>query len=84
MKEWVRFAVRTPNGPLTSDEISIANGGLSVSDINAGRLLFFRAGCQTCHGGGKWTNSTKDFVSPPLAADIFKENNPNANSWHLP
>jgi YVTN family beta-propeller protein len=79
MKEWVRFGVRTPNGPLASDELSIANGGLNLSDVNAGRTLFFQAGCQTCHGGGKWTNSTKDFVSPPLASDIVKENNPNAN-----
>jgi YVTN family beta-propeller protein len=79
LKEWIRFAVRTPNGPLTTDEISVANGGLSLSDVNAGRTLFFRAGCQSCHGGGKWTNSTKDFESPPPANDISKENNPNAN-----
>jgi hypothetical protein len=80
LKEWIRFAVRTPNGPLTTDQISAANGGLSLSDVNAVRTLFFQAGCQTCHGGGKWTKSFKDFESPPTAADITKENNPNANA----
>jgi YVTN family beta-propeller protein len=81
MKEWVRFAVRTPNAPLTTLELAAGGGnttgGLNTADVNAGRTLFFRAGCQTCHGGGKWTNSTKDFESPPLAADVVKENDPD-------
>jgi cytochrome c peroxidase len=77
----VRFGIRTPNGALTQQELidgnnnpAGGNGGLSQADINAGRALFFRAGCQTCHGGGKWTNSTKDFESPPAAGEIAKEN----------
>ncbi|HEX5692974.1 MAG TPA: YncE family protein, partial [Roseiflexaceae bacterium] len=54
MKEWVRFGIRTPNGPLTTLELTTgggnATGGLNASDVDAGRTLFFRAGCQTCHG----------------------------------
>jgi YVTN family beta-propeller protein len=81
MKEWVRFAIRTPNGPLTTGEITAGGGasagGASNADITAGRGIFVQAGCQTCHGGGKWTNSTKDFVSPALAADVFTEADAN-------
>lgn len=77
MKEWVRFAIRTPNGALTTAELTAgggnATGGLSVSSVNQGRRLFFQAGCQVCHGGTKWTVSTKDFSSPPIAGDIFTE-----------
>ena len=36
--------------------------------INQGRVLFFKAGCQTCHGGGKWSNSFRDFQPPPAGA----------------
>jgi YVTN family beta-propeller protein len=73
LSEWVRFAVRTPNGPLDDSQLSIANGGISQSAINAGRTLFFQAGCQTCHGGGKWTNSSKDFLSPPAGTELSTE-----------
>ncbi len=76
LKEWVRFAIRTPNGPLTTQEIVAGGGagpGANSSDINAGRAVFLQAGCQTCHGGGKWTNSTKDFTSPPAATEVFTE-----------
>ena len=75
MKEWVRFAVRTPNGALDDTEVS---GGISSSDVTAGRRLFFRAGCQTCHGGTKWTLSSRDFAPPPDAATIATETNPAA------
>jgi len=82
MKEWVRFGVRTPGGPLTTAELTAgggsATGGSSAATIDAGRVLFFRAGCQSCHGGGKWTNSTKDFVSPALASEVFTEADTNA------
>ncbi len=81
LREWVRFGIRTPNGVLTQGDLIAGgnnpvggNGGLSQADIDAGRALFFRAGCQTCHGGGKWTISTKDFDSPPAAFEIAKEN----------
>jgi YVTN family beta-propeller protein len=70
LREWVRFAVRTPNGPLTSAQIP---GGTPPADIAAGRALFMEAGCVMCHSGGKWTLSTKDFTSPPATAEIFTE-----------
>lgn len=74
MKEWVRFAIRTPNGALTDDEgVTVANGGLDQDQVNLGRRRFFQAGCQKCHGGSKWTVSNKDFTSPPDAGDIFTE-----------
>lgn len=93
LKEWIRFAVRTPNGMLTSDELAGANGNtaanngaLSSSDVAQGRRLFFRANCIGCHGGSKWTNSSKDFTSPPDATEIFTEvgapNNP-VNAQYL-
>jgi YVTN family beta-propeller protein len=73
LSEWVRFGVRTPNGPLSDSVISTANGGISQTTIDQGRVLFFKAGCQTCHGGGKWTNSFKDFASPPAGTQIATE-----------
>ena len=73
MQEWVRFGIRTPNGPLDDNQIS---GGISRSDIAAGRRLFFRAGCQACHGGTKWTISTRDFTPPPATASIATETSP--------
>ncbi|MFN8503519.1 beta-propeller fold lactonase family protein [Kouleothrix sp.] len=75
MKEWVRFAVRTPNGALDD---SVVSGGISSADISAGRRLFFRSGCQTCHGGTKWTVSSRDFAPPPAGAAIATETNPAA------
>jgi len=77
MKEWVRFAVRTPNGLLTTAELSLGGGstigGLIPADVAQGKRLFFQSGCQACHGGSKWTISNKDFISPPAAADIATE-----------
>jgi len=73
MNEWARFNIRTPNGPLSDAELSIANGGISQTTINQGRVLFFKAGCQTCHGGGKWSNSFKDFASPPAGTELATE-----------
>jgi DNA-binding beta-propeller fold protein YncE/mono/diheme cytochrome c family protein len=78
MNEWVRFNVRTPNRPLTTTELTnqvgnTSTGGLDQTTINQGRILFFKAGCQTCHGGGKWSNSFKDFASPPPGTEIATE-----------
>lgn len=77
LNEWVRLAVRTPNGPLTTAELTSGGGnptgGVNPADISAGRGLFLEAKCQTCHVGGKWTKSTKDFNSPPAAAQVFTE-----------
>lgn len=93
MKEWVRFGIRTPNGALTATELTSGGGnsagGLSSADVIAGRTLFFNAGCQSCHGGGKWTNSTKDFVSPAPDPEVATEvdangataPNPNAGQY---
>src|SRR6185295_13369614 len=44
MREWVRFAVRTPNAPLSG----LPNGA-SAGDIATGRTLFSQAGCASCH-----------------------------------
>jgi hypothetical protein len=74
LKEWVRFAIRTPNGAVTdADGLSAANGGLNATTVAQGRRLFFQTGCQKCHGGTKWTISNKDFTSPPAASEIFTE-----------
>jgi len=73
MNEWARFNIRTPNAPLTDNQISSANGGISKSDVDAGRKLFFKAGCQTCHGGGKWSNSSRDFAPPPAGTELATE-----------
>jgi YVTN family beta-propeller protein len=71
LREWVRFAVRTPNGPITG----LPNGAY-LNEIEQGRYLFNQAGCARCHGGQNWTVSLKDFASPPLAAEIFTERSP--------
>jgi YVTN family beta-propeller protein len=73
MREWVRFAVRTPNGPLTG-----GYGGYDASpaELATGRQLFLTAGCGQCHAGGNWTTSLKDFVSPPAGTTISTERTP--------
>jgi YVTN family beta-propeller protein len=75
MNEWARFNIRTPNRPLTTAELGGGNttGGLDQATINQGRILFFKAGCQTCHGGGKWSNSVRDFVPPPAGTELATE-----------
>ena len=79
MKEWVRFAIRNPEGALTDVQLTNGgntaanNGGLNQEDVRAGRKLFFQANCHTCHAGTKWTTSTKDFASPPAAAELVTE-----------
>jgi YVTN family beta-propeller protein len=80
INEWVKFKVRTPNRPLLTQELSVGGstttGGLRLADVRAGEQLFNAANCQACHTGGKWTISTKDFVSPPDAAEISTEIDP--------
>lgn len=75
MKEWVRFAIRTPEGALTTAQLPAGNttGSLDPTTVAQGRRLFFRAQCHTCHGGTKWTISNKDFTSPPAAAELAVE-----------
>jgi YVTN family beta-propeller protein len=67
LKKWVQFAIRTPYGPSNN-----------ASQVQRGRVLFGQAGCADCHKGGKWTTSTKNFVSPPALAQISTESDPNA------
>jgi YVTN family beta-propeller protein len=71
MREWVRFAVRTPNAPLAG-----LPGGPTPDDLTRGRALFQQAGCVQCHGGQPWTISFKDFTSPPATNEISTERNP--------
>jgi YVTN family beta-propeller protein len=68
MRDWVRFAIRTPNGPLVTTA--------TQTQVQQGRELFQQAGCTTCHFGGKWTLSTRDFTPPPAATEIFTERTP--------
>lgn len=71
LRRWVQFAVRVPNGPLNSSEIS---GGPSAAAIKAGRS-HFQVQCANCHGGGLWSKSVKNFVSPPAGSSIACEVN---------
>ena len=84
LKQWVRFSIRTPNGALTSAELSSEAGGIDVSDVQQGRRLFLRAGCQQCHGGTKWTISNKDFESPIDSAKLANEADAPNNAVPLP
>jgi YVTN family beta-propeller protein len=68
LREWVRFAVRTPNAPLSGPP-----NGSSPSELAQGRSLFLSTGCANCHGGLNWTASVKDFTSPPAGPEIFTE-----------
>ncbi|HXJ55465.1 MAG TPA: beta-propeller fold lactonase family protein, partial [Verrucomicrobiae bacterium] len=71
LREWVRFAVRTPNAPVAG----LPNAA-SSADIATGRSLFTQSGCANCHGGQNWTLSLKDFNSPPPAGEINTERSP--------
>jgi YVTN family beta-propeller protein len=81
LREWVRFAVRTPQSPFALR--SAPASGL----VSQGRALFLQAGCAGCHLGGKWTLSGKPFASPttpPAAADIATELNPPPTQASVP
>jgi YVTN family beta-propeller protein len=69
MREWVKVAVRTPNGPLRATK---NRPGAILADVAAGRALFAQS-CASCHGGGKWTTSTLDFTPPPAATEFVTE-----------
>ena len=73
LREWVRFAVRTPGSPLANAAFP---GAPLPADITTGRTLFLTAGCASCHGGLNWTVSVKDFTSPPAGSEILTERNP--------
>ena len=72
MREWARVAVRTPNGPLPA---AAGRPGVKASVINSGRALFAQS-CASCHNGGKWTVSTRDFTPPPAATEFVTERTP--------
>jgi YVTN family beta-propeller protein len=71
MREWVRNAVRTPDGPFTNRSLGASR--LNPQQVRAGETLFTQAGCAACHGTSLFSNSIKDYVSPPAAADIGNE-----------
>jgi YVTN family beta-propeller protein len=73
MREWVRNAIRTPDGPFTNRGLA---GRLRGRDVRAGRALFIQAGCDACHGTTLFSNSIKDYVSPPAADQIANERMP--------
>ena len=73
MREWVRNAVRTPDGPFTNRGLA---GRLRARDVRAGRALFIEAGCDACHGTTLFSNSIKDYTSPPAADQIANERMP--------
>ena len=73
LREWVRVAVRTPRAPIIRRGI---RSPISRRAVRAGARLFAKAGCTACHVGNRFTLSTKDFVSPPAAAEIFTERTP--------
>jgi YVTN family beta-propeller protein len=77
LREWVRAAVRTPNGPLARTRL---RPGPLAADVAAGRRLFQAQGCQSCHGGQTFTVSVKDFASPPAPGDITTETAPPATT----
>jgi YVTN family beta-propeller protein len=70
LKLWVQRAVRVANGPLNSNQIA---GGVPVGDIQEGRQLFNQQQCQSCHSGGLWSKSVKNFTSPPANKQIACE-----------
>lgn len=74
LNEWVRFAVRTPRAPFTTN--LLPGRGVSAAQISQGRGLFQAAGCASCHFGSTFTLSQKDFVSPPAAAELATETTP--------
>jgi YVTN family beta-propeller protein len=76
MREWVRNAVRTPDGPFTNKTLGAAR--LNPNQVEAGEALFQQAGCFACHGSTLFSNSIKDYVSPPPAAEIGNERMPLA------
>ncbi|MBD0281199.1 MAG: hypothetical protein ICV69_03245 [Thermoleophilaceae bacterium] len=72
MREWVRFAVRTPDGPFTRRGVG---NRLSPALVRQGETLFSQAGCANCHGTSLFTNSRR-LPPPPPATEVFTERTP--------
>jgi YVTN family beta-propeller protein len=71
---WVARALRSARPPVLATDPS----------AQAGRTLFGTTGlvvagfsCATCHGGPKWTRSTRDYVAPPSPTDNVGLGNQN-------
>jgi YVTN family beta-propeller protein len=77
LREWVRAAVRTPNGPLPRTRL---RPGPLAADVAAGLRRFQAQGCQSCHGGQVFTVGIKDFAGAPAAGDITTETVPPPTS----
>ncbi|UTY59274.1 beta-propeller fold lactonase family protein [Massilia sp. erpn] len=77
LKEWQQYGVRTPMRAMTERELR-AKGGDAKAGVNAeriaeGRRIFKEYGCNSCHNGGKWSTSSRNFALPPEPDDIAKE-----------
>ncbi|MBI4862492.1 MAG: beta-propeller fold lactonase family protein, partial [Candidatus Riflebacteria bacterium] len=53
LEEYVRYGIRSPISPFRG------------TDVSSGRAAFVDAGCVECHGGPKWSSSTRLFLPPP-------------------
>jgi uncharacterized protein (TIGR03437 family) len=61
LEAYIASGIRAPISPLR---------GSTDPDINAGRELFIRANCQSCHGGPQWTSGRVRFNPPPDASMV--------------
>lgn len=77
LKYWQQYGVRTPMRAMTENELRQKGGdsaaGVSGERIAEGRHIFKENGCNLCHNGGKWTSSSKSFVSPPGPDEVARE-----------
>ncbi len=77
LKHWQHYGIRTPMRAMTEGELRSKGGdsssGVSAERIAEGRQIFKENGCNSCHNGGKWTSSSKNFVSPPDPGEIARE-----------
>jgi YVTN family beta-propeller protein len=56
LTHYVARGIRTPISPVGPGE---------AQEIAHGRQLFASANCQSCHGGGGWSNARRFFTPPP-------------------
>jgi YVTN family beta-propeller protein len=70
---YVARGIRTPIAPR---EVSESRGHSHDGeewgrhDVDKGRKLFASANCASCHGGGGWSTSRRDYTPPAAAADV--------------
>jgi len=60
IKAYIQYGIRPPISPAIKSD----------PRVQAGRLLFTAANCQSCHGGPQWTSSRLDYTPPPDASRI--------------